>query len=1322
MIDLKKMGERLSFTIILVYSIFLSGGCEPLPKMISYGSNEYSQLEFEGTSFDDIPLVENYAMVWAGKNFSIALYEQPYLVGYNGNSSLDIQAGLYCRGDSSLGQCDLPDSLSNYYRSGRFIEIDLGFNHGVAIHDSDTTNAPLPGQILPENSFRFGNELLLWGDNSSEQSTFPDLPDSSVYHMIAAGGNHNIICVADTFEVIDIDTFIVPTNFRIIAWGDNTYGQCNVPARFNPVPDSIKILSIDAGENHTIVVYDSSGVLKMAAWGDNTYGQLNVPSVEYLNDDLHLLEVKSGYNHNVAIFYDDAIDYVDQISSVNLLDTLYVGIVYGSDSVVAPGNVQGDYLDVNMRSRFHPVSIFVWGDNSYGQHDLPNVDGLFEVLDVGGYHNSIGVVKDLFIDEERWWTGFGPYNTTQTAPVTAASGREIISWGKNDFNQCEFPLRYSIGYQSFGNAIDQPGIRYWANNAPVIASGENHTLVSSPHLKRSPNIDFTFPYQFDGVFGDTLYQTVTLKNISFDSIYIDTLTLGSLNDANSGNDPPFYINPPSENYILFGDSISFEIYSVFDTSHGLNESSNIFIVSNGWWTDTTIIPIGSYFGPRITLSETVTFRGHVEETIVQELNIKNSGIHPMYLDSISITNPFIFEPYGEENQINSNDSLTVIVSTTLEDFPVINQGIIELFISNFNGVSISRNLESMRYLKLGDDVQIADEQLVNRQIYNCRQEPGPNDLSDPVRMWDLFSFHYLPQSYKNIYHFDFGYSASSERETYAGKLDSLNYYFKDNSYFASLIGLVEQESNIPDSIWYYLEAGDCDTLYENFEQQNNVVLFNDFFSESFFDESVESVIINRNGVITYLDTFNLQALKMAIETEIDLCGYDCLPDNSIQMTSDTISISIQQGQTLLDTITIMNITEHSIDYLIEGQSGTSDAHSLGFDDIGRDRFRMGSPNSDDLSLDPPMAITFWFKPTTTNFGNEDLPTTFMEPDPFHETYDQNDFWKIILRNDQGNYPRIGWEDEESWFLATTPILETFYFVTFTVSDGQSLKIYINGELEVEETLTNQMPKLNGMVINHDNPPEFQGYLSQTSVWSSSLNDDQVMEIFLLGPDADLGLYAESNDINDQLHAFWKMDDAWGYTIFDYSGNNFDAHFCCLSSMTRSIEIVQTGVPWLSMFGGGSGTLSPDDSRSLLFSVDGSDIEIGAYSGTINLYPEHNQHVIKRTTINLNIIEDLSTIRNIIPDEYVLHQNYPNPFNPITNIRYDLPSAINVKIDIYDIMGRKVKSLLNESQDPGFKSIQWNALNDLGERVGSGMYFYKIETSNFKKTKKMMLLK
>ena len=94
----------------------------------------------------------------------------------------------------------------------------------------------------------------------------------------------------------------------------------------------------------------------------------------------------------------------------------------------------------------------------------------------------------------------------------------------------------------------------------------------------------------------------------------------------------------------------------------------------------------------------------------------------------------------------------------------------------------------------------------------------------------------------------------------------------------------------------------------------------------------------------------------------------------------------------------------------------------------------------------------------------------------------------------------------------------------------------------------------------------------------------------------------------------------------------------------------------------------------------------------------------------------------IPNKYALHQNYPNPFNPITKINYNLPNTVKVKVDIYDIRGRKVKSLLNQLQDPGFKSIQWDALNDLGERVSSGMYFYRIETSEFKQTKKMILLK
>ena len=94
----------------------------------------------------------------------------------------------------------------------------------------------------------------------------------------------------------------------------------------------------------------------------------------------------------------------------------------------------------------------------------------------------------------------------------------------------------------------------------------------------------------------------------------------------------------------------------------------------------------------------------------------------------------------------------------------------------------------------------------------------------------------------------------------------------------------------------------------------------------------------------------------------------------------------------------------------------------------------------------------------------------------------------------------------------------------------------------------------------------------------------------------------------------------------------------------------------------------------------------------------------------------------IPEVFALHQNYPNPFNPTTQIRYDLPEDANVNIIIYDIMGRSIRSLVNSQQTAGYRSIQWNATNNLGEPVSAGMYIYMIQTGEFRQTRKMVLLK
>ncbi len=94
----------------------------------------------------------------------------------------------------------------------------------------------------------------------------------------------------------------------------------------------------------------------------------------------------------------------------------------------------------------------------------------------------------------------------------------------------------------------------------------------------------------------------------------------------------------------------------------------------------------------------------------------------------------------------------------------------------------------------------------------------------------------------------------------------------------------------------------------------------------------------------------------------------------------------------------------------------------------------------------------------------------------------------------------------------------------------------------------------------------------------------------------------------------------------------------------------------------------------------------------------------------------------IPVVFALHQNYPNPFNPVTTLRYDLPENSLVNITIYDMLGRQVKTLVNQTQDAGFKSVIWNATNDYGKPVSAGVYLYQIQAGEFRQTKKMVLLK
>ena len=95
----------------------------------------------------------------------------------------------------------------------------------------------------------------------------------------------------------------------------------------------------------------------------------------------------------------------------------------------------------------------------------------------------------------------------------------------------------------------------------------------------------------------------------------------------------------------------------------------------------------------------------------------------------------------------------------------------------------------------------------------------------------------------------------------------------------------------------------------------------------------------------------------------------------------------------------------------------------------------------------------------------------------------------------------------------------------------------------------------------------------------------------------------------------------------------------------------------------------------------------------------------------------------IPDEFALNQNYPNPFNPSTQISFDVPQGgEHIMLNIYNILGQNVSTLVNGIMNPGTYTMEWNATDEAGNPVASGIYFYELRSSSFTARKKMLLIR
>jgi hypothetical protein len=138
------------------------------------------------------------------------------------------------------------------------------------------------------------------------------------------------------------------------------------------------------------------------------------------------------------------------------------------------------------------------------------------------------------------------------------------------------------------------------------------------------------------------------------------------------------------------------------------------------------------------------------------------------------------------------------------------------------------------------------------------------------------------------------------------------------------------------------------------------------------------------------------------------------------------------------------------------------------------------------------------------------------------------------------------------------------------------------------------------------------------------------------------------------------------------------------------------------------------------------IESGGYGGHLLTYGDSTLAVSDGTAIHLYLLRGDGTApfedEIILTDVGRLHQNYPNPFNPQTRIDFDLIQSGRVKITVYDILGRRVANLVDEYLSAGPHAVEWDGVSVSGERVASGVYFYRMTTPGYSEIRKMVMLK
>jgi hypothetical protein len=257
-----------------------------------------------------------------------------------------------------------------------------------------------------------------------------------------------------------------------------------------------------------------------------------------------------------------------------------------------------------------------------------------------------------------------------------------------------------------------------------------------------------------------------------------------------------------------------------------------------------------------------------------------------------------------------------------------------------------------------------------------------------------------------------------------------------------------------------------------------------------------------------------------------------------------------------------------------------------------------------------------------------------------------------------------------------------------------------------------------------------------SVWAKTYGDTTIDAAYSIERSSDgnfmiVGTYIYTDPVLQGRLCLMKMQDngdtLWSTSAF--AGNNSRGYGVCeaidggyiavgaanFNMISNEVYIVRFNSDGDSLWAAAYGGPAADEGR-FVHQADDSYIYVGASYATSS-YPDYYFLKLSDNYVSVELVDEM-----IIPNSLRLDQNWPNPFNAATRIEYATSRSGHVVLEIYNVLGQKVKTLVDKIQPVGKYSVDWDGTDKYGQVVASGVYFYQVQTNDEIETRKMILMK